>query len=249
MLPALKSIGESFIELQRVDSTNNYATALLHEGMAQHGTVVFAHEQTKGRGQRNKTWITGSGENIAMSVVVQPIGLGVSQLFLLSIAIAVGVQKFFSRYAGDQTKVKWPNDLYWRDRKAAGILIENSLAGGEWKHAVVGIGININQNNFENLEQKAVSLKQITGKEYNVIALAKELCLDLQWACTNLLGNSQTVIDTYQQQLYKLNEVVRLKKGNRVFDTRIKGVTTNGQLITRHAIEELFDVGEVEWIL
>jgi BirA family transcriptional regulator, biotin operon repressor / biotin---[acetyl-CoA-carboxylase] ligase len=122
-------IGNPFIELQQVESTNNYATGMVHEGMAQHGMVVFANHQTKGKGQHNRTWLSEEGKNIAMSVILQPPGLALSQSFLISMATALGVQRFFAKYAGSETKVKWPNDLYWRDRKAGGILIENIVLG------------------------------------------------------------------------------------------------------------------------
>lgn len=247
--PPLKSIGQSFIELQSVDSTNNYATALIHEGMAQHGTVVFAHRQTKGKGQRNKSWITGDALNIAMSVIVETRGLDLSKLFLLSMASANAVYNFFNHYAIEQTKVKWPNDLYWNDRKAGGILIENILSGSEWRFAVVGIGININQTSFLELENKAVSLKQITGKDYDVLQLANELCIHLEQAYKTLFIDEKLVISDYHNNLYKLNEQVRLKKGTRVFNATIKGVTQNGELITQQATEELFSVGEIEWII
>jgi len=248
LVPLFKTIGQPFIELQTVDSTNNYATALVHEGMAQHGTVVFAHHQTAGRGQRSKSWFTGTGNNLALSVVVQPFGLPLSNLFLLSMATAVGVWRFFAEYAGAETKIKWPNDLYWNDRKAGGILIENSLAGTEWKHAIVGIGININQPFFEGFSQ-AVSLQQITGKEYDVVELAKSLCHYLQQSYELLTTNQKEIIAQYHQQLYKRNSVVKLKTGSRVFETYIKGVNSSGQLVTGQAVEELFSVGEVEWLL
>ena len=247
--PPLKSIGQSFIELQSVDSTNNYATALIHEGMAQHGTVVFAHRQTKGKGQRNKTWVTGEEANIAMSVIVEPRGLLLSKLFLLSMATANAVFNFFSYYAKDQTKVKWPNDLYWNDRKAGGILIENILSGSDWRFAVVGIGININQTDFPGLQNRAVSLKQITGKDYDVLQLARELCSHLENSFKHMYSGEEMIKSNYHNNLYKLNEQVRLKKDARVFNATIKGVTQNGELITQQATEELFNVGEIEWII
>jgi len=241
-------IGNPFIELQQVESTNNYATGMVHEGMAQHGMVVFAHYQSKGKGQHNKTWLGEAGKNIAMSIVLQPPALALSQSFLISMATALGVQRFFSNYAGSETKVKWPNDLYWRDRKAGGILIENIVLGSEWKAAVIGIGINVNQTGFEGVDQKAVSLKQITGKEHNPVELAKELCKHLSEAYTVLQMLPQQIMEDYRNHLYKLNETVRLKKGSRVFDATVKNVTSLGELIVQHATEERFMVGEVEWV-
>jgi BirA family biotin operon repressor/biotin-[acetyl-CoA-carboxylase] ligase len=242
-------MGNPFIELQQVESTNNYATGMVHAGMAQHGMVVFTHDQTKGKGQHNRGWLSEAGMNIAMSLLLQPPGLALSQSFLVSMAAAVGTQKFFSFYAGTETKVKWPNDLYWRDRKAGGILIENIVQGSEWKAAVIGIGININQTNFEGLHSKAVSLKQITGKSYEPLALAKELCVYLSAAYEVLQMLPSKTIADYKNLLYKRNEAVRLKQGPRVFEAVIKDVTALGELVVEHATEERFAVGEVQWLI
>jgi len=242
------TIGKPFIELQQVESTNNYATGLVHAGMAQSGTVVFAHHQTNGKGQRHREWVSEGGKNIAMSVIAEPQVLSLSQSFLLSMATAVAVHRFFTAYAGPETKVKWPNDLYWRDRKAGGILIENVVQGSEWKMAVVGIGININQTQFDDLNNKAVSLKQITGKDYDPVALAKELCERLQAAYTLVRKLPMEIAELYRKRLYKLDETVRLKHGSRVFDAVVKDVSTLGELIVEHATEERFNVGDVEWM-
>jgi BirA family biotin operon repressor/biotin-[acetyl-CoA-carboxylase] ligase len=240
-------IGHPFIELQAVDSTNNYATALLHEGLAQHGTAVLAHCQTAGRGQRNRTWLTGSGGNIAMSIVVVPVSLNLSQMFGLSMAAAIGVHRCFNRHAKGNTFIKWPNDLYWNDRKAGGILIENSLTATHWKHAVIGIGVNINELAFGALATRAVSLRQVTGLTFDVAAIAREMCDDLEWAYALLLQDRAQVEAIYHEHLYKRNASVRLKCGPRTFTTTIKGVNPTGQLVTQSAMEEVFDVGEVEW--
>jgi BirA family transcriptional regulator, biotin operon repressor / biotin---[acetyl-CoA-carboxylase] ligase len=242
-------IGQPFIELLTVESTNNYAMGLARAGMAQHGFVVFTHEQTKGRGQRTKEWISKKGQNIAMSVIIEPESLQNSELFLLSMMTAVGLHEFFRNYVAEEIKIKWPNDIYWRDRKAAGILIENAWQGNEWKFAVVGIGINANQTNFEELGLKAVSLKQITGKNFEPIVLAKELCKILEEKFQLLTLNPSSIIEQYKSHLYKLNEKVKLKKDNRVFEAEFEDVSNTGQMVVQHALQEKFDVGEVEWII
>ncbi|HYH14224.1 MAG TPA: biotin--[acetyl-CoA-carboxylase] ligase, partial [Flavisolibacter sp.] len=228
--------------------TNNYATALAHAGMAQHGTTILAHHQTKGKGQRTKAWETAAGQNITLSIILQPQPLVLSEAFYLSMAVAVGVQRFFSRYANEEVTIKWPNDLYWRDRKAGGILIENILTGATWKHAIIGVGININQTDFGELGTRATSLKQITGKEHDIVALAKELCTSLETTFHQLQTDKQQVIEDYHAVLYKRFQKVKLKKDTRVFETLIKGVSTEGELITEHMMEERFSVGEVEWV-
>jgi BirA family transcriptional regulator, biotin operon repressor / biotin---[acetyl-CoA-carboxylase] ligase len=248
-LSSLNPIGHPFIELHTVDSTNNYATGLVHAAMAQHGIAVFAHEQTKGRGQRNKPWISEGKNNIAISIIIEPKGLSTSQIFLLSKAMAVGVLDFFNTRTTGGCSIKWPNDLYWRDRKAGGILIENIVQGSIWKFAIAGIGLNINQTDFSGLQNKAVSLRQITGKTFDPLLLAKDLCKSLDLQFKKLFTEPQSISRAYHEHLYKRNEKVRLKKGSQVFDAVIKEVTDLGQLVADHGAEERFNAGEVEWVM
>lgn len=268
--PATKPLGLPFIELQSVDSTNNYARQQVHAGLAQHGMAFFAHEQVEGKGQRGKIWTTEKDNNIILSIVVDPAPLQLRQQFQLSACLAVAVHEFFSKYAGDQTKIKWPNDLYWQDRKAGGILIENIVIGKDpgignsapvlrekkqgqsnriWI-SIIGIGININQTSFPETLRNPVSLKQITGKNFNVTDLAKELCLVADKRFTELTtGGGDSIAAYYLEHLYKRKEKVKLKKGSRTFEVIIEGISPTGKLITEHAIREEFDFGEIEWVL
>ena len=139
--------------------------------------------------------------------------------------------------------------MYWRDRKAGGILIENIVTGKEWQWAIAGIGININQTIFDETVINAVSLKQITGKNFDPLELTKELCTRLDHRFRQLHINSrQSVVDAYNNILYKKGQKVSLKKNNIVFECLIKGVNEYGYLITESATEELFNAGEVQWI-
>ena len=255
-------IGKPFIELQSIDSTNKYAMALVHgdilpygQGEPQHGMAIFSHDQTAGKGQRGKNWASEKDANIALSILLNPFPLSIPEQFKLSVCIAASTWNLFSKYAGDETKIKWPNDLYWRDRKAGGILIENVIqssqsAVGSWQWAIIGIGININQTVFDPHLPNPVSLKQITGRNYEPVELAKELCSIIEKNYQTLIaGNFETLFNKYLTHLYKKDEKVKLKKGNRVFETTIKGISETGQLITQHSIEERFEFGEVEWII
>jgi len=255
-------IGKPFLELQSVDSTNKYAMGLVHkdhltEGQdePQHGMAIFTHEQTAGKGQRGKTWASEKGANIALSILLNPFPLRLSDQFKLSICVATTAHDFFSTFAGNGTKIKWPNDLYWRDRKAGGILIEYIIKSGQsavgsWQWSVIGIGININQSVFDPDLPNPVSLRQITGKNFEPIELAKELCSIIENNYQLLIaGNFEMLFNKYLTHLYKKDEKVKLKKATRVFETTIKGVSETGQLITQHSIEERFEFGEVEWII
>ena len=251
----INTIGYPFTELDEIDSTNNYAFDQLQANLAAHGAAFFAHKQTAGKGQRGKQWETQPNSNLILSVILDMSFFSVNKQFLLSAAMALAVHDFFNKYAGDETKIKWPNDIYWRDRKAGGILIESSITAGKpiigsWKWAVVGIGININQTSFPTNLVNPVSLKQITGKSYDTVTLAKELCHCLEFRYQELKnGESKKSIDTYNLHLYKKQETVRLKKENAAFKCKIEGVNKKGMLLVTGAAKESFTFGEVSWVL
>ncbi len=249
-LPAKSTIGQPFVELVTVDSTNIYAMDHLQANLAAHGAVFFAHSQTAGKGQHGKQWVTDPGANIAMSVVLDCSFLSLGHQFPLSVMVSLAAYDLFSAYAGEETFIKWPNDIYWRDRKAGGILIETQVRGSIWQAAVAGIGMNLNQTRFPDIVQNPVSLKQITGKNFNTIALAHELCGHLQKRYLQLAkgGESEMLIE-YNDHLYKKGQEVKLKKGPIVFTAHISGVSANGELLVKDSLEESFRFGEVEWVL
>lgn len=241
----------AFNIIDSVDSTNNYAMAKVHAGLAKHGDAWFAHEQTAGKGQRGKKWHTGAGKNIALSIVMQPSPLLITEQFKLSAAVALACLDFFRMHAGEETKIKWPNDIYWRDRKAGGILIENVIGSSStWKFAIAGIGFNINDSYFDPLLTNAVSLKQITGQEVDVVKLAKQLHQLVLKKVEELFKKPfADILHEYNQNLYKINKLVLLRKNNIDFETAIRGVMENGRLYTTDRIDNFFDFGEVEWVL
>jgi len=243
--------GSSIVILKQVDSTNNYAMAKVHAGMAKHGDSYFTTEQTAGKGQRGKQWDTANGVNIALSLVLEVKLLNASQQFQLLVSVALGCYDFFARYAGQETSIKWPNDIYWRDRKAVGVLIENVFQGGNWNFAVAGIGVNINQTNFDTSLKNPVSLKQITGKTFDLELLAEELKNDVLVRYDSIKKeNIDSSLAEYNSHLFGLNKRVHLKKGPIHLETTILGVSSFGQLITSDAQQERgFDFGEVEWVI
>jgi BirA family biotin operon repressor/biotin-[acetyl-CoA-carboxylase] ligase len=243
-------VGNVFNELRLVDSTNNYATAQAHAGKAFHGNVFFAFEQSAGKGQRGKKWIAAPGENMMISIVLQPEKLYVNEQFLLSACIALSCYDLLNKYLPEEIFIKWPNDIFINDRKAGGILIENILSGNKWKYAITGIGININQIKFDESLPNPVSLKKATGKTFDVTGLAKELCDCIEKRYNELeVGKIEEIIAEYNLHLYKRNKAVRLKKGNEIFETIIKEVSPQGKLITVDKKERSFDFGEVVWQL
>ena len=234
--------------LETVDSTNNYAMRLIQKGEATSGNAVFSMEQTSGKGRRGKDWLSKKGENIALTVTVQMQWLSVFHQFQLSAAAALATYDFVSKYISAPVFIKWPNDIFISDTKAGGILIENVLKGTLWQWAVIGIGINVNQTDFKAPGFSATSLKKITGKDYSIKGLAEELYqLILKRIDELKAGNFHKMLEEYNQKLYAKDKLVKLKKANILFETKITGVSASGQLITQDAFERHFNFDEVEF--
>jgi BirA family biotin operon repressor/biotin-[acetyl-CoA-carboxylase] ligase len=199
-----------------------------------------------------------------------------NQQFQLSALVAVASCELLRKYTDDSVCIKWPNDLYWQDRKAGGILIENIIGerrtdasssrgqvsqnrqvsivndqpNSNWLWAVIGVGINVNQTVFGEGLRNPVSLKQITGNEFSPVVLAKELCVALEDHFRRLSTfGFQAIYSSYLSFLYRKGQSVRLRKGNRAFEAMIKTVSNTGRLVIQHAIEEEFDFGEIDWII
>ena len=243
-------IGHPFTELTKVDSTNNYAMHVARENLASHGAAWFAHHQTVGKGQRGRVWNDEPGQNIALSVLLQMDWLSISEQFQLSAMVAVAGQDFLSQYTRE-VKIKWPNDIYLYDKKAVGILIESNLKGNTWQWAVAGIGININQTAFApEVAMKAISLKQITQKQYDTVLLAKELCHYLEKWFRVLRNNGfLEILESYNNALYRRNEYVRFRKGEAVSAIKVLGVNENGLLMLDNEEMPLLAHGEMEWVV
>ena len=175
------TLGEPLIELSEIDSTNMYAMEQIHAQKALSGSVYQTDFQTNVKGQHGRIWESHRGENLLCTYILELNALKKGKNWVpteqlgLSAAVAMGAQAFFMEFAGEETKIKKPNDIYWRDRKAGGILIENIVRGTDWNWTVIGIGLNINQTHFSNEAGKPVSLKQITGKDWDIKAMQKKL--------------------------------------------------------------------------
>lgn len=245
----VQHIGHKIQVLETIDSSNNYAMALVRQKKAVHGEAIFALEQTAGKGQMGRQWLTNKGENIILSIVLETTLLPSKALFPLSIAMSLAGHDFLLKLAGDDCCIKWPNDLYWRDRKAGGILIENNWKGAHWQFAIVGMGININQVAFEETLKRPVSLKQITGKSTDLMSAVKRLCSCVERRWQQLLnGEENELLQVYNSVLFAKDSMVPLRVNGREFTTRILGVNNKGELLTSDPVQGKFQVGEVEWV-
>ncbi len=241
-------IGTPFIKLLEVESTNNYALALIKENKALSGTVIFTLSQTKGKGQMGKKWLSNQNQNITLSIILDISRFSIQKQFLVSAFTAVGCCDFFKKYAGNNTAIKWPNDIYFNDKKAGGILIETVQQVNK-RMAIIGIGMNINQSIFDKNLPNPISLHQITNETFDVESLSMELIEHLNNWLPYLQQEKNDILVAYNNALYKKNKIVTLKKGNIKFSCTPKGVNSFGELLVENGLQESFQHGEVEWVI
>lgn len=237
----MAGLTKKIIILNSVDSTNNYAMGLVKKGEAADGQAVFAMEQTIGRGRQGRHWISEPGANLQISYIISMEWASMRDQFFLSMAVSLSVAELIMHCSKSEVFVKWPNDVIINDKKAAGILIENVIHGSLWQWAVIGIGLNVNQKKFGNI--KATSLAIETQKEFDVFEVARQLQTILHQNIRDMKkGLNSKLMKSYNQMLYKRNQKVKLKVGNRVFETVVIGVTEDGRLKTQDVFEQEWDL-------
>jgi len=156
------------IRLPETKSTNSYAIELLKQDRPKEGSVVITDHQTHGKGTDTNTWESEKGKNLTFSLILYP-ALGADQQFILNKAISLGIYDFLiSILPNHKVSIKWPNDLYIGDKKACGILIQNSVLGNKLEYMVAGIGLNVNQILFTSNAPNPISLKMASGLDYNL---------------------------------------------------------------------------------
>ncbi len=197
------------------------------------GTVIMADNQFAGRGQQENIWHATAGLNLTFSVFFKPVFLPINKQFMLNIAVSTGIRKALQQIVLQGIKVKWPNDIYFEDRKLGGILIENTLSGNCYKSSIVGIGINVNQEDF-NPEQvkRATSLRKILQADVNLTELMGEICSSIEAEYLKLKsGNYNALLTEYLKGMYRFNEDAAYREAGIAFMGRIVDVTETGQLI------------------
>lgn len=162
-----KKIDIALEKVKEVTSTNDYLAQLCKESKAKEFYTVMAESQTKGKGQRGNFWESEAGKNLTFSIVLYPTALEARKQFCLSMLVALACHEALSNYT-DGFFIKWPNDIYWKDKKIGGILIENELESKYIVQSIIGIGLNINQEVFYSDAPNPISLKQILGVEVNL---------------------------------------------------------------------------------
>lgn len=221
------------IRLETTESTNNYLKQLLQEQALPEGSLVVADYQSQGRGQMGNGWSAERGKNLLFSLLLYPGSVPANEQFIISRMASLAVKNTLDQFT-DDIRIKWPNDIYWKEKKIAGMLIENDVMGKHIQHSIIGIGININQDRFPEELPNPVSLKQITGtvqdREYILDTFTREFFLlyrEFQG------GDTKAIEDEYMMDLYRVNEYHWYEDSKGKFQGVIHDVLPSGHLIVK----------------
>ena len=247
-------IGSVVIELKETISTNIYLSELINKIELQEGTVISALKQIGGRGHGANKWESESGKNLTFSIILSPFFLPIEKQFLLNEVVSLGVYDFTKQILikhENDIKIKWPNDIYIGEKKVCGILIENYITEKTFKHAIIGIGVNINQEKFISDAPNPISFKNISNKEYDLKNCLSILCICIEKRYNQLIDYQyQEITNDYHSALYRLNEKSEFYYMNKKIYATIKGITEYGKLILENEYSQIIkcDFNEIKII-
>ena len=210
----------------------------------------MAETQVAGRGQSQNSWHSEPGKNLTFSVLLNPRFLPVAEQFNLNMAISLALNDVLTAYFGPEASIKWPNDMYIGQDKIGGILIENIVQGAGFKHAIIGIGINVNQEEFPAHLSNVTSFKKILHTDYDLNVLKNEICRSVEARYLQLkAGKRDGLLSEYLNNLYLLDKPAPYRIGNEEVTGRITGISPEGFLLleTEEGIKR-FGVKEIEFL-
>jgi len=218
------------IKLDAIDSTNDFLKAMAANNETSDFTVVTAENQTKGRGQMGAVWNSEIGKNLIMSILVKEVLSDVADVFDLNIVVALSVVAVLKKQEIPDLSIKWPNDIMSANKKIGGILIENSIKSDGSIYSIVGLGLNVNQTNFENLP-KASSLAVVTARIFDKENLLIDIVASMKMHIGKLSENKTALWQEYERELFRkeMPTVFEDQHAQR-FMGIIKGVSESGRL-------------------
>ena len=243
-------IGKSIIELDVVDSTNNYASKLVAEMEVLEGTVLIAHFQGEGKGQRGNVWTSEPGKNLTFSLVLKPKKVSPSEAFVISKIVSLAICKYLETVVEEDVFIKWPNDIYVGEKKICGILIENQFKGKNFENAIIGIGLNVNQTNFQNLP-RVTSLILELKKELELRSVLDDLLKSIEICYLRFQREGVSMIhEEYLTHLLFIDEMRRYKTSQGEIIGKIVNVLSNGKVEIETKEGQLFnfDIKELEFV-
>ena len=238
-----------------IGSTNTYLRELNGGDPAYDYEVAVAAFQTAGRGQKGNSWESEAGKNLLFSILAHPGNIKVQEQFYISQAIALAVSDSVMEAIGPEhaadVSVKWSNDVYWRDFKMAGILIENTIQGSIICDTVVGVGLDVNQEVFVSDAPNPISLKNIAGKEFDIEVLLSDIIARFIGYMEKNPDDRSRVDQLYRQRLYRREGYHKFRDENGIFKACIEGIRPDGclMLLTDGGEHRVYEFKQVQFIL
>ena len=228
-------------------STNDICAELISKGSIENGTIVITDHQQQGRGQGSNAWNSEKESNLTLSVILETSFMNVKDQFYLNMMVCLSVSDLLREYAGKDISIKWPNDIYISSKKICGVLIQNILKGSKMEYSIIGLGININQETFH--VDQAVSLRNVTGRWYDLNKVLNRLAELLgQYYQMLHLGLNNRLRGLYLARLMWFNED-RIFESDHEFEGRITDVDERGRLMINARGQLLsFNFQEVKFI-
>ncbi|MBB3894983.1 biotin--[acetyl-CoA-carboxylase] ligase [Bacteroides pyogenes] len=231
MMPLHESLPMPLIHLSKTISTNTWIQQLCDRQSVEAWTTVLSDFQTSGRGQRGNSWESDDSKNLLFSFVIFPDFLEANRQFLISQIVSLAIKEELDTYT-EGFSIKWPNDIYWENKKIAGILIEHDLMGQNLCRSIVGVGLNVNQEAFHSSAPNPVSLFQITKKQYETIDILRNIMLRIQSYYRKLcMNNVDSIEKRYKEALFRKEGFYPYKDATGEFCARIINVEPQGKLI------------------
>ncbi|MFN8274010.1 MAG: biotin--[acetyl-CoA-carboxylase] ligase [Flavobacteriaceae bacterium] len=237
------------VKLDAIDSTNNYLKELIRRDETENFTIISAQEQTNGRGQMGSVWNSEKGKNVIMSVLVKDFLSDASEVFNLNMAFSLAVLSVLKKHQIPDLSVKWPNDIMSGNKKVGGILIENAFKSECEIQSVIGLGLNVNQSDFDHLPQ-ASSLYLVSGRIFDkdilILEIANQLKVNLEyWSVKH-----EQFRTNYVASLFKLNKIMKFKRADEsIFEGYVVGIDSAGKLLLNYGqVISAFDIKEVQMI-
>lgn len=219
----------NIIKLNAINSTNDYLKSLASAQYLENFTLVTAETQTQGKGQMGAVWNAQAGKNLTFSILLKDLLNDTAAIFTLNVAVAVAVASAVSGFGIADISIKWPNDILAGNKKICGILIENSIKSDGQIHSIIGIGLNVNQTDFEGLP-KASSMAVKAGKPFDKDEVMLAIAHQLQQHVSDLESDAPALWQQYHDLLFKKDIPMPFEKEGRRFMGIIQKVTQNGQL-------------------
>ncbi|MDR1698565.1 MAG: biotin--[acetyl-CoA-carboxylase] ligase [Prevotellaceae bacterium] len=241
----------SIIHLKETASTNEYLKQLLEKEEPQEGTIVVADYQTAGKGQVENAWESEAGKNLLFSLLLRPDFLEAEDYFAVTEIVSLAIREVLLMYLKDNVTIKWANDIYWRNKKIAGILIENNIMEDKIVSSVIGIGLNVNQKEFKSDAPNPISLKDITGNSYVLKELLQKIQLAILRYYVMLMEDGfEAVHGKYLNALYRKEGFYNYEANGEIFSAVLVDVEKSGllKLEDKHYKTMTFDFKEVKFV-